>query len=98
MRYRESVTTRDMGAFTEAAPSSVRVGELDTFLHCIGSSGETLALQLWGAGEGVLLSHYAVELHMAPLPMHVPSVTWESRAISEGKMPELRQPGILFRR
>jgi hypothetical protein len=48
VRYREEVGMRDMGMNTEAAPSSVRVGELEAVLRCRGSQGE-LALAL-GAG------------------------------------------------
>lgn len=83
-RYREEVTNREMGAFTEAAPSSVRVGELVSLLRCVGDDGEELLLALEGPGEALLLSLYA-----GGLPMLAAEGMWEQRAVTAERLPEL---------
>ena len=85
-RYREDdVGMRDMGANTPAAPSSVRVGELLTALRCTRIGGdEQLALELEGPGEAVLLAR------VGGVPLEATAATWEKRAQSADRLPELR--------
>ena len=84
-RYREEVTNRDMGAFTAAAPSSVRVGEMFTLLRCVqpADGKDVLRVALEGPGEALLLN-----LHCAHrLPLLVASSLWEARAVTEERLP-----------
>ena len=82
-RYREEVTNRDMGAFTEAAPSSVRVGETVTLLCCEAPGGEQLTVELDGPGEGIMLSWECG----FDLPLRVPTPIWEERAVVSERLP-----------
>jgi hypothetical protein len=89
-RYREAaVSQREMGMFTEAAPASVRVGELDTVLRCSreGASDE-LILALDGPGEAVLLA--AAFGGGEGLPFETTETTWERRAVAVERLPELQ--------
>lgn len=85
-RYREEVTNRDMGAFTAAAPSSVRVGEMVTMLRCVEAADgkDVLRVALEGPGEALLLSLYCAYR----LPLLVASSLWEARAVTEERLPE----------
>lgn len=83
VRYREEVRTRDMGAFTEAAPTSVRVGEMAAVLRCEGAAGAELVLELEGPGEAVL---FALE---ARVPLLVAAETWGRRAVRAERLPEV---------
>ena len=93
-RYQEepqAVSSREMGMFTEAAPSSVRVGELYTALRCTRAAGgggrdEELTLELEGPGEAVLLSCFV------DVSLQVAAATWEQRAVGAAELPEV-QPG-----
>jgi len=86
-RYREDVGYRDMGMNTEAAPSSVRVGELASMLQCVGDDGGTeLSLALEGPGEAVLLAC------AGGLPLEATADTWEQRSVPCDRLPEV-QPG-----
>ena len=76
---------REMGMNTEAAPSSVRVGEIDTSLYCSGADG-SLELALEGPGEAVLLAF------VGQLPLMATASTWERRAVSPDRLPAI-QPG-----
>ena len=90
-RFREEgadVSTLDMGMFTEAAPSTVRVGELRTVLRCRRSGApsgvdvDELALELEGPGEAVLLACWG------NVPLEAAGATWESRACDMDRLPE----------
>ena len=86
-RYREeaAVSNREMGMFTEAAPATVRVGELATALQCTGrEGGEELTLELEGPGEAVLLACYG------EVPLQAAAATWEQRAVLADSLPEVQ--------
>lgn len=85
-RYREEVGYRDMGMNTEAAPSSVRVDELETVLQCSDERGGKLSLALEGPGEAVLLAC------VGGVPLEATAEMWERRAVSTDRLPEA-QPG-----
>ena len=82
------MSTLDMGMFTEAAPSTVRVGELRTVLRCRRSGApsgvdvDELALELEGPGEAVLLACWG------NVPLEAAGATWESRACDMDRLPE----------
>ena len=76
---------REMGMNTEAAPSSVRVGELEAVLRCEGVKGN-LQLSLEGPGEAALLAF------VAGVPLEATAATWERRSVSTDRVPET-QPG-----
>ena len=88
------VRMRDLGAFTGAAPSSVRLDELGACLECsrgcspAAAEGEPVALPLASAALAVLL-----HLHAAQVPIVIAAADWERLATTEAKLPPNRIVG-----
>ena len=76
---------RDLGAFTGAQPSSVRLSSLPTTLLCDRAGGEQqVALTLTSAAEAAALTW------TQPLPWCMEASTWAERAIDPERAPESR--------
>lgn len=79
------VLERDLGAFTGAQPSSVRLSSLPTTLLCDRAGGEQqVALTLTSAAEAAALTW------TQPLPWCMEASTWAERAIDPERAPESR--------
>ena len=93
-RGESAVRMRDMGAFTGAQPSSVRLdGGLEASLVCDDRRGVPLLrrsqrrVALAGVADAVLLA-----THYAPvLELRVPSALWDARAVAPARLPEARE-------
>jgi hypothetical protein len=83
------VTTRDMGAFTDAAPAFTRTADLPVTLLCereaASPQSQVVELPLESIAEAVLFSRARED----PLPLRVTVPLWEQRAVAQSRLPPL---------